>query len=222
MRPKQFIIALGLAIALTSTAGASIGIRHDTLRNYQGTLTRHGWKVRSGSNLKDVERTVPQMIDDVLATFAKEDVAKVTAETKRAVARIAQEAITRGVSGDKTNLQTGITGSLRYRVGVFRYKTYYGPGTGAAAREEWDRRGQRDEQTGLAPLIALMPKEPARSAIARIVVRSVPEDAELFFEGELTTQKGIDRLFTTPALEVGTMYDYTIRVRWRKDGKTLE
>jgi uncharacterized protein (TIGR03000 family) len=50
----------------------------------------------------------------------------------------------------------------------------------------------------------------------------VPADAELFFDGESTTQKGRSRHYTTPALEVGKMYSYKILVRWQKDGKTLE
>jgi uncharacterized protein (TIGR03000 family) len=228
-----------MVAALASPAWASIGIRNDTLRNYQTTLSRRGWKVRSGRALMEwpgcagsgqpaerinqttLEHSINQLIDDVVETFSKEDVDKVTPETKREVARIAREAIAKGVRESKTTLQTGIAGSLCYRVGVFRYRTYYGPGTGAQAREEWERRGEKNERSGLAPLIALMPK-PARPVEAHIWVVNVPADAELFFDGESTTQKGRSRHYTTPALEVGQMYSYKVLVRWQKDGQRLE
>jgi uncharacterized protein (TIGR03000 family) len=229
-----------MVAALASPAWASIGIPHDTLRNYQGTLSRRGWKVRSGSPLMEwpggagrgqlagrtnqaaPERSITQLIDQVLETFSKEDADKVTPETNRAIALIATEAIAKGVRESKTTLKTGIAGSLCYRVGVFRYRTYYGPGTGAQAREEWERRGVRDERSGLAPLIALMPREPERSAKAHIWIHMVPADAEVFFDGDPTTQTGPSRHYTTPALEVGKMYSYKVLVRWQKEGKTLE
>lgn len=239
-RSKQIIAALVMVVTLASPAWASIGILHDTLRNYQATLSTRGWKVRVGRALMEwpdragrgqpseridqaaLERSINQLIDEVLETFAKEDANKVTQETKRDIARIAREAIEKGVKDDKTTLNTGISGLLRYRVGVFRYRTYYGPGTGSRAREEWERRGEKDEHLGLAPLIALMPWEPGRSAEAHIRIYNVPADAEVFFDGHPTTQKGRSRHFTTPALEGGKMYSYKILVRWQKDGKTLE
>jgi uncharacterized protein (TIGR03000 family) len=229
-----------MALALASPAWASIGVLHDTLRNYQATLASRGWKVRTGRELTEgpdratrnqpdqrikqatLEHSVNQSIDEVLNTFSKEDAGKVTRETKRDIAGIARETIAKGVKDNKTTLQTGITGSLRYRVGVFRYRTYYGPGTGTQAREEWERRGEKSERSGLAPLIALMPREPVRLAEARIFVLNVPADAELFFDGDPTMQKGRSRHFTTPALEVGKMYSSKVLVRWQKDGQTHE
>ncbi len=58
-------------------------------------------------------------------------------------------------------------------------------------------------------------------ASARITVY-VPADAEIFFDGEATKQRGGVRHYDTPALEVGKAYSYEIRGRWKKGGKTVE
>lgn len=214
-------ILLALAIIVpASPASASIGIKSNTLSSDLVKLERLGWKVRVVRGRLHIqvpsEDAVNQTIGEVLKTFSKEDADKVTLETKREVARIAREAMAKG------SIQTGITGSLRYRVGVIKYTTYYGPETGQSW-DEWKRRGgERYERSGLAPFIALMPKDPIRMKEAKICVVNVPADSELFFEGELTKQKGYARHYTTPTLEVGKIYSYRILVRWKKDGKTYE
>jgi uncharacterized protein (TIGR03000 family) len=50
----------------------------------------------------------------------------------------------------------------------------------------------------------------------------VPADAALFFDGDPTAEKGAERRFVTPPLEVGKKYHYEIRVRWQEGGKTVE
>jgi uncharacterized protein (TIGR03000 family) len=50
----------------------------------------------------------------------------------------------------------------------------------------------------------------------------VPADAEVFFDGDPTIQKGTERLFTTPPLEVGKKYHYDLLARWKQGGKTVE
>jgi uncharacterized protein (TIGR03000 family) len=50
----------------------------------------------------------------------------------------------------------------------------------------------------------------------------VPADAEIFFDGERTTQKGTERLFITPPLQAGKKYHYDLLARWKEDGKTVE
>jgi uncharacterized protein (TIGR03000 family) len=63
-----------------------------------------------------------------------------------------------------------------------------------------------------------IPEEPARSVL---FVAHVPEDAELWFEGEPTTTKGSVRLFESPPLELGKRYRYTIRVKWLEGGQPV-
>jgi uncharacterized protein (TIGR03000 family) len=50
----------------------------------------------------------------------------------------------------------------------------------------------------------------------------VPADAEVNFDGEPTTQKGTERLFTTPVLQAGKKYHYDILARWKENGKTVD
>ncbi len=220
---KKILVALAV-IALASPARASLGTYRNTLTTDKARLASAGWKVgvvydqvAEGNNQVPSQHSVNQTIGEVLKRFSKEDADKVTLETKREVSRIACEAIAKGFKHKRTHLQTGITGSLRYRVGVFEYKRYYVPGKG-----EWQGAGANDVRFGLAPIIALMPREPIRMKEAKIYVVNVPADAELFFDGERTKQEGYARHYTTPKLEVGKTYSYKILVRWKKDGKSYE
>jgi uncharacterized protein (TIGR03000 family) len=58
-------------------------------------------------------------------------------------------------------------------------------------------------------------------AVAEITVL-VPADAEVFFDGTPTAQKGTQRLYVTPPLVVGKNYAYEIRARWPDGGKALD
>jgi uncharacterized protein (TIGR03000 family) len=62
---------------------------------------------------------------------------------------------------------------------------------------------------------------PARQATASLTV-IVPADAQVFLDGDPTTETGSERRFITPPLEVGGRYTYTIRARWQQDGQTME
>jgi uncharacterized protein (TIGR03000 family) len=49
----------------------------------------------------------------------------------------------------------------------------------------------------------------------------VPENAEIWFDGEKTSQKGMFREFVTPALDPGQKYTYEIRARWNENGREV-
>jgi uncharacterized protein (TIGR03000 family) len=53
---------------------------------------------------------------------------------------------------------------------------------------------------------------------AMLIVR-VPPDAVVTVGGEATRQTGLERIFTTPALEPGFTYSYEVVATWKKDGK---
>jgi uncharacterized protein (TIGR03000 family) len=38
----------------------------------------------------------------------------------------------------------------------------------------------------------------------------------------MTTQTGVDRVFNTPALEMGKSYTYTVRATWMVNGKEVD
>ncbi len=52
---------------------------------------------------------------------------------------------------------------------------------------------------------------------ARITV-TVPEGAEVWFDGHKTRATGAVRVFETPELATGKRYGYTVRARWEADG----
>jgi uncharacterized protein (TIGR03000 family) len=74
-------------------------------------------------------------------------------------------------------------------------------------------------------LMALARPGPARAqaapAPAEITVL-VRADAEIFFEGKPTTQRGAERVFTSPPLDPGKTYYYDVLARWKANGETVE
>jgi uncharacterized protein (TIGR03000 family) len=69
------------------------------------------------------------------------------------------------------------------------------------------------------------PVSPPLAAItdntARVDVR-LPADAELWFEGQKTSQMGTERTFRSPDLEPKQDYVYNVRARWEADGKPMD
>ena len=59
----------------------------------------------------------------------------------------------------------------------------------------------------------------AGSATVRV---QVPADAEVWFDGAATRQRGEDRVYSTPPLEAGRDYHYDIRARWMENGRPVE
>jgi uncharacterized protein (TIGR03000 family) len=49
----------------------------------------------------------------------------------------------------------------------------------------------------------------------------VPENAEIWFDGEKTSQKGTLREFVTPPLDPGQKYTYEIKARWDENGREV-
>jgi uncharacterized protein (TIGR03000 family) len=60
-------------------------------------------------------------------------------------------------------------------------------------------------------------------ADAALIDMKVPANAEVWFSGEKTTQRGADRSFVTPELNRDGKYAYQIKARWTdEDGKVVE
>jgi len=72
-----------------------------------------------------------------------------------------------------------------------------------------------EEPNGIAPTSYT-------SANAALVEIRVPANADVWFEGDKTQQKGVDRLFTSPPLESGRKYTYDVKARWMDHGKPVE
>lgn len=68
-------------------------------------------------------------------------------------------------------------------------------------------------------LITAPTGKPGDTAVIR--VQTAP-NADLWFEGTETTQRGPTRTFSTPPLKPGNNYTYEVRVRWMENGKPME
>jgi uncharacterized protein (TIGR03000 family) len=79
----------------------------------------------------------------------------------------------------------------------------------------------RIQKTTPKPVLAKADSAPAPAADQEpaTVILSVPEDAEVWFNGVPTSQQGYERRFVTPPLAKGEYYHYTIHAVWSADGK---
>lgn len=72
---------------------------------------------------------------------------------------------------------------------------------------------------------SIYPVSPPLAAVtdntAKVEVR-VPADAEIWFEGQKTSQTGSDRIYSSPSLDAGQDYSYEVRARWSADGKPVD
>jgi uncharacterized protein (TIGR03000 family) len=73
-----------------------------------------------------------------------------------------------------------------------------------------------------SPAYSATPPVAQNSNTASIAVR-VPQNAEIWFEGDKTTQTGTVRNFVSPSLEPGKSYTYSVRARWTDaEGKVVD
>jgi uncharacterized protein (TIGR03000 family) len=56
---------------------------------------------------------------------------------------------------------------------------------------------------------------------AQLVVRVPNPDAKVWFQGQLTSQRGSVREFESPPLEPGKDYTYDVRTEWNQDGRKV-
>ena len=64
------------------------------------------------------------------------------------------------------------------------------------------------------PVIVSQPPPPASSGDAAVIRVRVPANADIWFDGDPTAQKGEVRDFASPPLTAGKEYSYEIRARW--------
>ena len=60
---------------------------------------------------------------------------------------------------------------------------------------------------------------PTTSVHMTVLVPSA--DARVWFEGNATSQQGIERVFESPSLEPGHKYTYTIKAQWLESGQAV-
>jgi uncharacterized protein (TIGR03000 family) len=89
--------------------------------------------------------------------------------------------------------------------------------------QEWllVRIQEKDTKAPAASADVEKPAPEAGDGTAQVTV-IVPADAEVFFDGNATTQTGTERVYQSPPLEKGFTYHYSIRARWTEGGKPVE
>lgn len=94
---------------------------------------------------------------------------------------------------------------------------------GAAAPKEEANEAFAAGESDLKPIREKPAKEKEKVApnLALLTVM-VPEDAQVWLEDTLMTQKGTKREFVTPTLDVGMLYQYRIKGKWKENGQVVE
>lgn len=59
-------------------------------------------------------------------------------------------------------------------------------------------------------------------AVAHIMVHVPSANAEVWLDGQPTSQRGMERTFMTPRLNPGSTYTYEVRARWTENGQPIE
>src|SRR5262249_8366580 len=72
-----------------------------------------------------------------------------------------------------------------------------------------------------AVMVCVALAQSGAQATAEITV-IVPAQAEVFFDGAPTTQKGVERRFVTAPLTAGQKYYYSVVARWREGNSLVE
>jgi uncharacterized protein (TIGR03000 family) len=88
---------------------------------------------------------------------------------------------------------------------------------GAVAGGNAQDPGNRQERN---PYEAYYAPDQAEQA-AHILLR-VPDNAEVWFDGQKTEQTGQMRAFLSPPIDPGQSYLYQLRVRWMEEGRAME
>jgi uncharacterized protein (TIGR03000 family) len=62
----------------------------------------------------------------------------------------------------------------------------------------------------------------AQGNMPALIEVQVPADAQVWFDDENTSQRGMERTFRSPALQPGQDYSYEVKARWTENGKDVE
>src|ERR1700722_18364559 len=67
-------------------------------------------------------------------------------------------------------------------------------------------------------------ESPSKAADDQTVhlIFAVPDTAEVWIEGTRTIMSGPVRHFVSPAIKPGQNYVYTVRVRWQRNGQSVD
>ena len=124
-------------------------------------------------------------------------------------------------------------GFYGFGIGIGYYPWYYDSyapyGAGdygyAAAYPPYGGDGGASLQTGAPPDDGGYPPPPQPPPVPEngvLIGVRVPPEAELWFEGQKTSQTGPFREFASPSLTPGEEFVYEVRARWNENGQQVE
>lgn len=116
----------------------------------------------------------------------------------------------------------GLGGLGGYGLGGYGgYLPYYGGGLGVASVPMMVNAASPTPPPAATPQSpGVTPPPPDNAAHLQLIV---PTNAEVFFDGEKTTQAGPTREFVSPPLETDKVYNYRVRVRYsNSNGKAID
>jgi hypothetical protein len=155
-------ITLAVGLAVPCLAYVNGGDFHHTLHKYRDALTAQGWAVavseepKPAAEIKPAEPPPPdptsQLIAAAVQKLPKEQQGLVALETKRELARIAEEVFKTSRDKKEQQIAEGSIGELKYRLGTYSYVRYWE--TNYKGGSEGGRR-RHDVRSGLGTFVAL-------------------------------------------------------------------
>jgi uncharacterized protein (TIGR03000 family) len=107
-----------------------------------------------------------------------------------------------------------------YYPGIYLGLGGYGYGYGPSYYPDYSY-GEPGSSYYYAP--SVLPPAPTQDTTRALIEVRVPAEAEIWFEGDKTSQTGSVRQFVTPPVTPGKMFTYDIRARWTgADGKPVD
>ena len=119
--------------------------------------------------------------------------------------------------GCHSGYSSGCCGGGNYRSGYYSNYSYL-PRTYYASGYYYSNGVAQVPSVESRPSFYFDPNQPS-PAMIRILVPN-PE-AEIWFDNAPTSQRGMERMFSSPVLEPGK-YKYTIKARWMESGRPVE
>jgi uncharacterized protein (TIGR03000 family) len=105
---------------------------------------------------------------------------------------------------------------------------YYGGGYGYDDYPSYDTTYSgyyNPDVTVVPPVLNVAPPvlndQGTADARAHITVDVPNPEAQVFFDGDPTRQRGAERVFVTPPLSPGGTFHYTIEARWMENGQEV-
>jgi len=140
------------------------GIFHSTFEDFKKKMTDDHWSVGYGAihrqgdaanrspfgdpDSPEFQKRVNEIVGWAIAQLPENEARALSKETKREIARLAQETIATSGAKREQIIEKGQIGTLHYQLGTFHFSSYWETNYG-------NRRRQEGHRSGLIPFVAL-------------------------------------------------------------------